>query len=244
MSTESVVDAARAIAFALQPRLLPARNPLYRELVNRYRQTDDFRQLVDGIAVGLGLYVLDASDHGIILGASSDSLFAYRLAEWRRRTGASSEERLLHGLAFLGTAAACFPQPRDLEESDVRYATVNSVERFLRTTCEELQRRLGDTDPRDDQPELEQAWRIYLRRQPTRDTPDGRRGVSTTSAFIAAALEFLEEAGMLHRVSDEEGDRYRTTTRFRTQVRELAAREGYEMLTTAYASTPHDRVED
>jgi hypothetical protein len=229
-SNADAAEAARLLRYGLQPRLVPANDDQYTELVRRYRVDTDFRTLVEHVAIGLGLEVMDAGQFGVVLGAPRDGPFAYRLAEHRRRTNVGYEERLLHGLCFLAVAVRCFPQPAMLEEIEVRRVSVAAVDDFMRAVCEELRRRHGNADPRDDQPELEQAWRIWLRRNAVRQTPDGRRTPSSTRGMLSQVFELLDEQGMVQRRSDEEGGVYVTRTRFRLQVRELAATEGFQML--------------
>src|SRR5688572_14817022 len=96
--------AAQLIGYGLQPRLRPASTPLYAELVERHLGDVAFRDLVDHIADGLGLVVLDVSAaSGITLGATPGSPFELRLADYRANL--SGDERLLHGLIHVGIAA-------------------------------------------------------------------------------------------------------------------------------------------
>ena len=85
-------------------------------------------------------------------------------------------------------------------------------------------------DPLEEAPELERAWRVYLRRPETAPTKDGRLAPSTTRGVIAKALRFLADQGFLARVSDEYGGTYRTTPRYQVQVRELAAERTFDEL--------------
>lgn len=55
-------DAARLVSFGLQPRLQPARDAEYGELLRRYREDPPFARLADAVATGLGLIVLEVSD--------------------------------------------------------------------------------------------------------------------------------------------------------------------------------------
>ncbi|MFF1631026.1 hypothetical protein ACFVXV_37635, partial [Streptomyces sp. NPDC058272] len=54
-------DAARLVAFGLQPKLQPARDQEYAELLRRYREDPPFARLADAVAAGLGLVVLEVS---------------------------------------------------------------------------------------------------------------------------------------------------------------------------------------
>ncbi len=223
--------AAQLVALGLQPRLRPAADGAYLDLVTRYRSDAAFRDVVDHVADGLGLTVLDADASGVVLAPRTDSPFALRLGDYRANL--SVNERLLHGLIHVGIAAYCYPTPASLLDDDVRVCSVAAVERFLRDAAERLRERHGDDDPDAGQPELEQAWRLYLRRQAVRETADGRAGVSTTSGMVKYALERLADQGFMTKLSDAEGGTYRALHRYRVEVRELAAVEAWRVLAAA-----------
>lgn len=226
--------AAQLVGFGLSPRLRPAGDPAYAALVERFATDTGFADVVEQVAGGLGLAVLDVGASGIVLAPGPESPFAQRLSDYRANL--SVNERLLHGLVHLAIAAYCYPTAASLGEGDVRTCSVAAVERYLRDAATRLRERHGERDPDADTPELEQAWRLYLRRQATRDTADGRVGVSTTSAMVRFALERLAEQGMLTRTSDAEGGTYQALQRYRVEVRELAAGQAYRVLTAAAPS--------
>jgi hypothetical protein len=247
MTELQVTDAGAAsqlIGYGLQPRLRPASTPLYAQLVERHQGDVGFRDLVEHIADGLGLVVLDVSGaSGITLAAVDGSAFELRLADYR--SNLSADDRLLHGLIHVGIAAYSYPTSASLTEDDVRQASVTEVEAFIRAGCMSLQERAGGADPSTDQPETEQAWRLYLRRQSTRDTADGRVGVSTTTGMVKYAFERLVAAGLATRVSDADGGTYRLLGRYRIGVRELAATTAYRELMDAMTDhTPHSAAAD
>ncbi|MFD8960801.1 hypothetical protein ACFV0W_28645, partial [Streptomyces anulatus] len=70
-------DAARLVSFGLQPKLLPARDAEYADLLRRYREESAFARLADAVATGLGLIVLEVSPRaGMAVTAGEDSVFA------------------------------------------------------------------------------------------------------------------------------------------------------------------------
>ncbi|MEV6106980.1 hypothetical protein AB0M28_20015 [Streptomyces sp. NPDC051940] len=221
-------DAARLVAFGLQPKLLPARDLEYAELLRRYREDPPFARLADAVATGLGLVVLEVSGRaGMALTAAEDSVFAVRMGEYARRAGADSADRFLHGLAHLAVAAMAFPRPDDLaDDGYIGRITVNGVDAFVRQACRRLEERAEaageNTDPASDAPGLESAWRVYARRSATGATKDARRLAGSTTGIIGKAVAFLTDSGFLQRTSDEAGGTYRTTARYQLQVRDMA----------------------
>ncbi|MFE4059212.1 hypothetical protein ACFXP3_23435 [Streptomyces sp. NPDC059096] len=221
-------DAARLVSFGLQPKLLPARDAEYTELLRRYREDPAFARVADAVATGFGLVVLEVSPRaGMAVTAAEDSVFAVRMGDYARRASTDSADRFLHGLAHLAVAALAFPRPEDLaDDGYIGRITVNGVDAFVRQACrrlEELAERDGEnTDPSTDAPGLEAAWRTYARRSATGATKDARRLAGSTTGIIGKAVAFLTDSGFLQRTGDDAGGAYRTTARYQLQVRDMA----------------------
>ncbi len=232
-------DAARLLAFALSPRLRPAREPVYAELLRRYRDESPLREHVTVIARGLGLCVLGATELGLVVGAEQGGPFAITLADYRRQ-GLTVDERMCHGLIQLAVAAYCFPTARSLEESDSVAGTrvpVGRLVEYLIGICEELEEG-ADEDPEAGRPELREAWRAVLSRASTRSTADGRRAPGTLAGMVAHALEQLERGGLMRKVDEADGGTWQALAAYRLQVRELAAHEAAILVREA-AAPPH-----
>jgi hypothetical protein len=223
-------DAARLIGFGLRARLVPARDESYRQLVHRARTDDEFASVVQAVADGLELAVLEITDRGgLVLASREDSVFAVRMTEYAKRTNGEGKaaERVLHALAHLGAATLAFPRPADLaDETYLGRITVDGVEAFVREAATRLGERAaadGNTDTSTDEPTLEAAWRVYARRARTGATGDGRKLSSSTLGMVSKALAFLADQGLLVRTSDDRHGTYRTTPRYRAQVREAGS---------------------
>jgi hypothetical protein len=221
-------DAARLVAFGLQPKLQPARDQEYAELLRRHREDPPFARLADAVAAGLGLVVLEVSPRaGMAVTAAEDSVFAVRMGDYARRTSADGGDRFLHGLAHLAVAAMAFPRPEDLaDDGYIGRVSVNGVDAFVRQACRRLEERAEEvgenTDPATDAPGLEAAWRIWARRSAAGATKDARRLAGSTTGIVGKAAAFLTDSGFLQRTGDDNGGTYRTTARYQLQVRDMA----------------------
>ncbi|GAA1386664.1 hypothetical protein GCM10009613_20990 [Pseudonocardia kongjuensis] len=225
--------AARLVAYGMRPKALPGRDPDYAELVRRYREDDEFRDTVQRIASGLGLVVLAVDPApGIVLAATEGSVFEIRMDSYARRTALTNRaaDKVLHGIAHLAVAALAFPRPDDLgDDSYVGRVSVELVDGAVREACRVLnERAAGPADPESDAPQLEEVWRVWLRRPEATATKDGRAGESTTRGIVGKALRFLADQGFLVPVGAEGA--YRTTPRYQVQVRELAAQRAFDEL--------------
>ncbi|GAA2230365.1 hypothetical protein GCM10010232_15840 [Streptomyces amakusaensis] len=238
-TTTEAEDAGRLIAFGLRPRLHPVADTVYTELINRYRQDDDFRLLTDRIAFGLGLRTVAAGlEAGLVLAAAESSVYETRIEDYARAARLRGDgEKLLHGVIHLAIATLSFPRPPDLaEDESLRRFTAGQVDEFVRGICDELKHRTAknaeSTDAPSDTPELERAWRAYARRPETARTEDSRAAHSTTLAMTSRALRFLTDQGLMSRFQSggDEPEVFQPTPRYRVQVRELAATAAFKEL--------------
>ncbi len=228
-ATLATADAARLIGFGLRPKLTPARDEEYRALVDRAVTDSDFAAAVHAVADGLELVVLHISNRAgvVVAAATGASGFAVKMTDYARRTSGEGKagERVVHALAHLGAATLAYPRPADLaDETYIGRITVDGVDAFVREAATRLAKKVGDDsgpgDPSTAEPDLEAAWRVYIRKARTGTTGDGRKLSTSSIGIVGRALAFLADQGLLHRSSDERGGTYRTTPRYRVQVRD------------------------
>ena len=225
--------AGRLIQWGLSPRAVPLQEAEYEQLIERYLDTGAFRTLVRDLARGLGLMVLDAGPHGIVLAPTIDSVFELRGANFRP-SASGADDRLLDGLVQLAIAAAVFPRAQDLdEESTVARPplTVEEVDDTLRALCDRIgETHKGEPDPEaaDETAGLYEAWRVYRRRVAAMETRDDRRSSRTTRRVIEYGLERLRDAGCF--VREERGGvaRFQPTWRYQVLVKEFTANTVFE----------------
>jgi hypothetical protein len=226
-------DAGTLISFGLRPKLRPAEDADYHDLVLRYGERPEFAVGVRELAAGLGLRVLAVSERvGVVVGAAGESPFAVRIADYAKEASVEGRVsvRVMHGLAHLAIAAACFPRAADLDDRDrLARVSVVGIDRYLRELCRRLDEEHEDDnlDPPSDDLLLERAWRAYAKRPPVMHTGDGRAGMRTTQQAISRALGWLVDQGMMTRVSDDDAGTFRSTERYRIQVKHLAAHNAW-----------------
>ncbi len=240
-SAVTVIDAeaaAKLVSFGLRPKQLLSREVDYRDLVRRYDEDSEFKELVNGVAAGLGLLVLDVSTRsGIVMAAAEESAFETKMDGYARQSKLRDRdtEKVLHGIIHLAVAALGFPRPDDLADDNyVGRVSVEQVDAVVREACRILGERAARTEENDDPlasaPELEKAWRAYVRRPETVATKDGRFAPDTTRGMISRALRYLADQGLMVQVSSDQEGLYRTTHRYQIHVRELAADKAFQEL--------------
>lgn len=245
MKAEDAHDLGLLLRFALTPRRRPSVDPQYHQLVQRMQRDGTFADAFGRLAEGAGLIVLSVDDFGVSLGCTDDSPFAMRLADFR--SGMSAADRAVYGLVFLAIAAWCYPKGSDLDEvsAGVRRLDVVELTDFLVELCERLRDEHTEDaevpsgqdgqDPEDGDEEFRAAWRLVLEGAASKPSASGRRGSTTLSGKVKHTLEKLHDAGLVVRDGDPASERYRSTRALRTQLRELAAHRGFQLVRDASA---------
>jgi hypothetical protein len=236
--------AARLVCYGFRPKHTPARDETYRLLVKRYHEDPDFAHLVKRCAAGMGLKVVGVSTRsGMVHAALPGSVFETKMDQFARQVRMREQreaERVLYGITHLAIAVLAFPRREDLaDDGYVGKVRASEVTQYVRSVCDLLAERAASADQEEDPPagapELERAWRVYLKRPEVAPTRRGNRGLSATRTIATRALTYLFDRGMLTQqgVDPERSERlYRTTHRYQMQVRELAATRAYEELLT------------
>jgi len=231
MKADDAHDLGLLLRFALTPRKRPSQDPQYHQLVQRMQRDSVFSDAFGRLAEGAGLIVLSVDDFGVTLGCTDDSPFAMRLADFR--SGMSAADRAVYGLVLLAIAAWCFPKGSDLDEvsAGARRLDVVELTDFLVELCERLRdERTEDAEIVDGDEEFREAWRLVLEGVASKPSASGRRGSTTLSGKVKHTLEKLHEAGLVVRDGDASSERYRSTRAFRTQLLELAAHRGFQLV--------------
>lgn len=235
---DPVWHAGRLVQWGLRPLARPAQEAEYQELVERYFDDSAFRTIVRELADGLGLHVLDVSEHGVVLAPMGDSIFALKPADFR--PGSSKvDDRLLDGLAQVAIASTVFPRARDLhEDPDIVRApvTVDEVDAQLRHLCERLSeeaRSAPDPNAEDERRGLIEAWRVYMQRLDTMETRDSRKAMRATRRIIEYALDRLREFGCFTQVRQGAETAWQPTRRYQVMVQQLAGAAIFQLVREA-----------
>ena len=228
-----VFRAASLIQWGLQPRMRPLQNAEYRELVREYMNRSEFRDVVAEMSDGLGLYVLNVSEHGIVLTPREGSVFWMRPSELRTGSSATTDRRLLDGIVQVTIAATVFPRARDLEDDVNRPrppVTVDEIDDTLRAICASLKKEFANADPDMDDVRtgIYDAWRVYDSTLAVRETKDGREASSTSTRIIKYNLEKLKEYGCFSETRYAGKDAWQPTRRYNVLVQDLAASRIYD----------------
>jgi hypothetical protein len=219
--------AAELVGFALQPKIARGADERYSELWSEYRTDEAFHDVVDAVANGLGLVVIDAPDQGLIMTPMEKSPFSFRLVDYQ--TGMDSTRRMLTGLVHLGIAAVAYPREADLEDDIVVRRRPEHVERYLRNACQALA-DATDHDPEADADEVEVlAWRAYLAMPASVRSKKGGYSANCTLGMITRAFKWMVDQGMAR----ESAGTYQLLDRYRVQVREVAGQAALVRLCAA-----------
>jgi hypothetical protein len=261
VTSADVHQAARLVSLALQPKLTAARDVDYGRLLRQYRNDGAFHALVEAVAGGLGLAILDATDMQLVVVAAADyeyaSPFAYHLGDFYAdlRIGSSLSERLMHGLIQVAIAAWCFPDPARLDDPRRTPPPLNVIvfERWLRDQAKQAA-KAANVDPPANSDELTPVWNAYIYLPPFlpgSGGSDGKPSGRSAAGKIRASLDLLADHGLMRKLDDVDGGTFQATARYRIHVRDLAGPVALERLreaalaaTASAAPEAHDREPD
>jgi hypothetical protein len=233
---DNLFYAGRLIQWALRPEASPNQSDEYNDLIERYLDRLDFREIVDKIADGLGLVVLPDVRYGqsVVLAPKPDSVFLMRMSDYRSSANYKADDRLLDGLIHVAVAATVYPCAADLIRDSWRGAvTIDEIETTLREISERLEENSRDNpDPIDGAEGLYEAWRVYKKRPPVRETKDGRSAVGTTRRMIEEAFEDLCRQRCFKKI----GETYQPLWRYQVLMQEFAASRLYQAIQRATSS--------
>lgn len=236
--SDSLFDAAekagKLISFALQPRTLPTDNADYLELIREFTADVSAIQMLERIAGGLGLRVLELNTRaGLVLGTSNESPFELHRDDYHARMSAS--DRILQGLIHLAIAAWCFPRAEDLGEADdvlPAKLSIDALVEYVYGLCEELKAR-EEKNIALPSAELRMAWQHVLALGKYSDSADGRSSFVTVAGKVRYALNFLTRHGLLKREAATGRETWLARPAFRVHVRELASHEAFSIISNA-----------
>jgi len=214
--------AATLLAKALRPRLGSLRDAEYARLLNRWRADPAFRLLVESVAAGLELIVLEAGESALwVAPRDEDSLFAASLTEVREKLG--DIDKGLIALLQVAIAASFFPTGRSLAATsgEPASATIEQICNLLLELCEQLKARHADDAELADAG-LREAWRAVLAK-PLRQPESSRAALSSLEGMVRTVLSRLEDYSLLKQESGSDGAFWLPTPRYRAQLRELAS---------------------
>jgi hypothetical protein len=238
MSASDAALAGELVRLALTPRSNPITDPVYREALEAYLSRPAFREMVHGLAHGLGLRVVEGTERGLIVAPVVDSLFGLPGREFRTRT---PQDRVLDGLFLLATITACYPRAADLAD-DPRIArspiTLSQIERVLREAAERVaaQAPAGDATPEEQEAGLEPAWRELRRLPEVAATADGRAAARTSKQRIKKLLDRLTELGAFTLTTVGGEDAWQPTYRWQVQIQEYAATALWDEIQRVFGS--------
>lgn len=249
-NTNHALHAGQLIQFGLRPRLSPAQDQRYRELLRQFDDEAEFHTFVKDVAEGLGLIVLDAGEHGIVFGPLEGSVFHLKPSDFRSNSSAV-DDRLLDGLVQLSIAATVFPRAADLDEDSLmarKPVTIDEVDDLLRSLCERLKSDANrDADPAvaDEAAGLAEAWRVYFQRAEASPSNNGRFSRSSIRGIIQFNLERLKDLGCFARHESRGRVEWQPLWRYQVQVKELAATTTFQHVLELLAddSMTHPEIE-
>jgi len=231
-----IQDAATLVYRAMAINSNPNNDVTYRQLLTRCRAERPFFDLVEGVAHGMSLIILDISDRGLIIAPENkDSRFSLKLSEFRSRM--SDEQKVAVLLAHLAIGAVFYPASDSLDdESRTPFpATVGNIRDKLLTVANGLRKDAeGDSFSAE---KSREGWE-YILQLPPKIPGSERAALSSVEGIIAVCLNRMTEYGLVRKEGREDIDEqtsFTPTHLLRIQLRELTLKTLFQAVVDAAA---------
>jgi hypothetical protein len=209
--------AVRVLLLAMTPRVTPANNAEYGELLQRYASDVTFRDLVKAVARAMEVQIYnDSTLNGLMLVSQAEGFFAPTLESFRRKM--SFRERVAYGLLHFVLAAYVYPNEDRLnDEDDVMSHKIRAadVARYTVEVCQSLKSANGNGHLFSEQ--CIEGFN-HLLSLPETEAAGGRNNLVSMIAFV---LEKYAREGLLQQLEEAGEILFRARPQFRVQVRFL-----------------------
>ena len=213
---EQVESATRLLLLAMTPRVTPANNTDYGELLTRFSTDPDFKEATRAIARGMDVQIYtELIQHGLMLVPHEGSFFAPTLDSFRR--GMRFRDRVVYGLLHYVLAAYVFPSEEavndDLEVLSARIRPAD-VARFAVEACESLKANESSREVLSE--EMIEAYSHLLS---LREGDTGTSSQTSIASMVRTILDKYEREGLFNVFEENAEAVYRSRPQFRVQVR-------------------------
>ncbi|WP_236192374.1 MULTISPECIES: hypothetical protein [Pseudomonas] len=236
MSSIDSQHAARLLYKAMAISANPANDPDYRHLVARFRGERMFAEVVNGVAAGMELVILDVSERGLVIAPTGrNSRFSLRPTDLRRSM--SEQDKVAMVLIHLAIAAVFYPTTDHIEDegrapfpstlAEIR-DKVLAIANSLRSSAE------GDSYAAE---QLRPGW-SFLLDLPVFIPGAERASMKSVEGLVRVSLRRLQDYGLVRNEGDEEMlDKtvFTPTHQLRVQLRELTLPNLFKAVAAAAA---------
>jgi len=218
---QQVEKAARTIYYGLDKSKGLSANREFRELVSDYMNDVDFRSIVQAIASGLKLEILNIETSGVFLKPQYGSIFSMKKDSVKKLIERGEDKYI--GLILIALAAYFFPTDTSFEEvsfHETRPITTQKLDFYITEKCTLIKEKEKPKDPKTGDDLLELLLVSYLQ-LPNEASPDSQRR-STREYFIRKTMRYLADERLLIRKGRDE---FWLTPKFRLHMDDMAQNE-------------------
>ena len=222
--------AGRLIYRSLAASEREIRDAEHRELISEFISNSVFRDLVNDIARGLELTILDATMSGLVLApASAESKFALKISDLKSNLEINQKVGLL--LSQIVIAATFFPTTESLEDESYSAPPASLID--FRNNLESFLHRIKEAPSleRDDDGTIAAGWQFLLT-LPQANPNSERAALNSLNGYVKTSINHLEQGGMLaieRKSMSDEQTLYAPTFRMRVHLREFALQQIYDL---------------
>lgn len=219
-------DAATLVYKAMATHGSPNSDSTYRNLLARCRSDRQFQEVVENVATGMSLTILDISERGLFIAPSGkESRFSIKLSDFRSKM--TEEQKVALLLSHLAIGAVFYPTSESLDdESRTPFpATVSAIRDKLLAVAKGLEKEAGGDNYQAES--TRDGWELINKLPhiiPKDEQKTQRATLGSIEGIVIICLNRMMEYGLVRKEGREEVDEqtsFTPTHRMRIQLRQL-----------------------
>lgn len=237
MGSSDGQDAAALLYKAMGILANPLNDTEYRQLLAKFRSDRAFADVVNGIAAGMELVILDVSERGLVVAPTGkNSRFSLRVTDLRQNL--NERERVAMALIHLAIAAVFYPTTDHVEDEGRAPfpSSVSEIRDKVLTIANSL--RLSSEGDSYAAEQLRPGWGLILDLPPFIPGAE-RAALSSVDGIVKLCLIRLRDFGLVRKEGHEkisEKTIFTPTHQLRIQLRELTLPTLFRAITIAASS--------
>ena len=230
---KNIESAARLLYLGIKGKINSQNEKEFNELIKNYKSDSQLRDVLEKIADGMRLDILDIDETGIYLRPREGSIFCLKKKDINDIY--YQEENKYFALILVALAAFLFPRAETFERDHYESLdfTLQELVNYIESQCKLITEDIDSEDPELNKEDLVILAKSFLDLK--NESHHGSRERNTKQYFVKKTLKFLKKQDYL----EKSKERYYTNVRLRVEIESLSEDEFIEQLIDEFEGLNH-----
>ncbi len=232
MDNEIVFKASRLIYKGINSKSNPLRDKEFKELLNLAFSSSEFLSIVESIADGMSLVIVDISEKGLIISPkNSESSFSMNIVDYRKELKSDGAEAsiAIAALTQIAVALSLFPTDNELDEDESLLNCSTTIKDIYETLVKICTNITKEEDSYDIPIELKTVAELILE-LPVNIPTQTRPTFKSLNGSVSIIVSHLEDNGLLKFEESMTGGFYFPTYKYHKLLKRRGAGKLFDIL--------------